>query len=167
MSCFASESSSGNASTSQHQSQIPSLNPSARSFTPTELASFPETLPAFGGLAYHQIKAVEAANMVAQGLPHFGYRFNRERTPQHGDEKIHTEYVSQTEHTTPKYSSGPQSVHSAGLSAGLDAPKTPPNRRTKTRRTSPTPAAYTFDDDDDFYPGADPRLKRTSHWVKR
>ncbi|EFQ35139.1 uncharacterized protein GLRG_10283 [Colletotrichum graminicola M1.001] len=155
------ESGSGNAFTSQHQSQIPNLNPSARPFTPTESARSPATTPGFRDLAYHQIKAVEAANiLVAKVLPHLGCRFDRERTSEQAYQKIHTEHVRQTEHATQKSFDWPQSVHSAGLSAGLDAPKTPPNRRIKTRKMSPTPAAHTFDDDDDFYPGADPHLVR-------
>ncbi|KAK1596727.1 uncharacterized protein LY79DRAFT_601371 [Colletotrichum navitas] len=167
MSSLGSESRSGNAFTSQHQSQIPNLNPSARPFTPTESARSSATLLGFGDLAYHQIKAAEAANiLVAQVLPHFACRFDHERTSEQGGQKIHTEHVRQTEHVTQKSSDGPQSVHSAGLSAGLDAPKTPPNRHMKTRKMSPTPAAYTFDDDDDFYPGADPHLTRKRMWIK-
>ncbi|KAK2045745.1 hypothetical protein LZ31DRAFT_553036 [Colletotrichum somersetense] len=161
MSPLGSESSSGSASASQHQSQTPNLNPSARSFTPTGSARSLATLAGFGDLAYHQIKAVEAANiMVAQVLPHLCYRVDRERPSEQGDQKIHTEHVRQAEEIAQKSSDAPQSAHSAALSAGLNAPKTPPNRRIKARRASPTPAAYTFDDDDDFYPGADPHLAR-------
>ncbi|KAK1999215.1 hypothetical protein LX36DRAFT_699797 [Colletotrichum falcatum] len=166
MSSIGSESSGGNASTSQPQSQAPNLNPSARSFTPTESARPPKTLPGFGELSYHQLKAVEAAHMVAQVLPHLGYRVEPERGPDQGDGKIHARYVSPTERATQKSSPGPQSARSAGLSAGLDAPKTPPNRRVKARRVSPTPAAYTFDDDDDFYPGTDPHPTRNASSMK-
>ncbi|GKT87680.1 hypothetical protein Ct61P_05530 [Colletotrichum tofieldiae] len=79
-----------------------------------------------------------------------------------GDQKIYTEHDRQSEHTPSNSSSESNSVNSAGLSAGLDAPKTPPNRRNKPQRASPTPAAYTFDDDDEFYPGTDQQLKRSA-----
>ncbi|KAK2028251.1 hypothetical protein LX32DRAFT_640151 [Colletotrichum zoysiae] len=169
MTPLGSESGSGSASASasQHQSQTPNLNPSARSFTPTGSARSLATLAGFGDLAYHQIKAVEAANiMVAQVFPHLGCRVDRERPSEQGGQKIHTQHVRLTEDVAQKSSDAPQPAHSAALSAGLDAPTTPPNRRIKVRRASPTPAAYTFDDDDDFYPGADPHLARNKRWTK-
>ncbi|KAK1988394.1 hypothetical protein LZ30DRAFT_818385 [Colletotrichum cereale] len=166
MSSHGSDSSGGNAYTTQHQSQIPNLNPSARSFTPTDSNPSSATSSGFGYLAYHQTKAVEAANVVAQVLPHLSYRFDRQRTSEQGDQKNHTEIVTETEHTTPKSSPEPQLVDSAGFSAGLDAPKTPPGRHIKTRRTNPTPAAYTFDDDEEFYPGTNTHTKRNARSVR-
>ncbi|KAL2883484.1 hypothetical protein SGCOL_001167 [Colletotrichum sp. CLE4] len=68
-----SRSSSGKVSASSGSAA--NLNPSAQPFTPTRLDSSPTSTPVdHGDLAYHQAKAVEAANMAAaQGMPHPGY----------------------------------------------------------------------------------------------
>ncbi|OHW96488.1 hypothetical protein CSPAE12_04868 [Colletotrichum incanum] len=100
--------------------------------------------------------------MVAQVLPHLTNGLSREHMFDQGDQEIYTGHDRQTEHTPSNSSSESNSVNSAGLPAGLDAPKTPPNRRTKPQRASPTPAAYTFDDDDEFYPGTDQQLEKNT-----
>ncbi|KAK0376106.1 hypothetical protein CLIM01_06526 [Colletotrichum limetticola] len=68
-----SRSSSGKVSASSGSTA--NLNPSAQPFTPTRVDSSPTSTPAdHGDLAYHQAKAVEAANMAAaQGMPYPGY----------------------------------------------------------------------------------------------
>ncbi|KAK2760460.1 hypothetical protein CKAH01_16503 [Colletotrichum kahawae] len=46
-------------------------------------------------------------------------------------------------------------------------PKTPPNRSVQPQRTTPTPPAYTFDDDDVFFPIGDTSLAKTGRGKKR
>ncbi|KAJ0151030.1 hypothetical protein CTA2_379 [Colletotrichum tanaceti] len=75
-----------------------------------------------------------------------------------------TAYAQRVADTLPSLVVAANSAGSADQD--LDAPKTPPNLQPNPRRGSPTPAAYTFADDDEFYPGTDPRLKKNARWVK-
>ncbi|KAK6225437.1 hypothetical protein QIS74_01484 [Colletotrichum tabaci] len=166
MASIGSNSSKGSsASGSQKLRQIMNLNPSARPFTPTGSGPPSSTLPNIGAgdLAYHQTMAVEVANMVAAQVPP-SMRPPPERKPttKQGSQRTSTEYTQRVDDIT---SSLVVATNSAG-SADLDAPKTPPNLQPNPRTGSPTPAAYTFADDDEFYPGTDPRLKKNARWVK-
>ncbi|WQF82372.1 hypothetical protein CDEST_07386 [Colletotrichum destructivum] len=107
--------------------------------------------------------AVEVANMVAAQVPP-SMRPPPERKPttEPGGQRTSTAYAQRVGDTIPILVVATNSVGSADL----DAPKTPPNLQPNPRRGSPTPAAYTFADDDEFYPGTDPRLKRNACWVK-
>ncbi|KAF5511334.1 hypothetical protein CGCS363_v003728 [Colletotrichum siamense] len=46
-------------------------------------------------------------------------------------------------------------------------PTTPPNRSVQPQTTTPTPPAYTFDDDDIFFPNADKPLVKSSRGKKK
>ncbi|GJD04572.1 hypothetical protein ColKHC_13397 [Colletotrichum higginsianum] len=107
--------------------------------------------------------AVEVANMVAaQVPPSMRPPPKRKPTTKPGGQRTSTAYAQRVDDTIPSLV---VATNSAG-SADLDAPKTPPNIQPNPRRGSPTPAAYTFADDDEFYPGTDPRLKKNARWVK-
>lgn len=92
--------------------------------------------------------------------PLTGRGFTRQPQSEPAGHPIYTAYAS------PLKQSPPQSTFSAPSSAGSSArhngPQTPPNKYSMPKNTTPTPPAYTFGDDDEFYPGTDPRVKKNS-----
>ncbi|KAL0940435.1 uncharacterized protein CTRU02_203198 [Colletotrichum truncatum] len=52
-----------------------------------------------------------------------------------------------------------QALTPAGI-ASHKHPRTPSGKKMKPKIAVSTPPSYTFNDDDEFYPGTDPRLKR-------
>ncbi|TQN65723.1 hypothetical protein CSHISOI_09735 [Colletotrichum shisoi] len=147
MASIGSNSSKGSsASGSQKLRQIMNLNPSARPFTPTGSGPPPYS-------TYPNIDLVPPPMRLPP---------ERKPTTEPGGQRTSAAYVQRVDDTMPSLVVATNSV---GL-ADLDAPKTPPNLQPNPRRGSPTPAAYIFADDDEFYPGTDPRLKKNARWVK-
>ncbi|KAF9874572.1 hypothetical protein CkaCkLH20_08135 [Colletotrichum karsti] len=138
-------------------SQQPNLNPSAESFTPVmatpSLYSPPPPVHHHGELAYHQFVAAEAARMYAQA-----------RMPEANDlpgqlavkkkRRVSIAFGSQSENAPSRSASAPNPT----TIVDRNPPRTPPNQYARPQTAAPTPRAYSFDDDDEFYPGPDPRL---------
>ncbi|OLN86749.1 hypothetical protein CCHL11_03848 [Colletotrichum chlorophyti] len=107
------------------------LNPSARSFTPNTTTPPSSALT---GNAYDQ---------------------------SYSDPADHRMYNPYALHYNQPSSEHPASAPNSAGSRPSDAPQTPPNHQNMNRHkhATPTPPAYTFADDDEYYPGTDPRLK--------
>ncbi|EQB56101.1 hypothetical protein CGLO_03940 [Colletotrichum gloeosporioides Cg-14] len=161
-----------NPSLQQQSQQQPNLNPSARSFTP--VAIMPPVAPSAYSppvqhqveLVYHQAKAAEAAKMMAA-------RAHAHTPPTSGSDQMHVPKKRRISNALGgPFDKQPSRSASAPNAAGVAVdhhgiPKTPPNRSIQPQRTTPTPPAYTFDDDDIFFPNADKPLVKSVRGKKK
>ncbi|KAJ0333186.1 hypothetical protein COL922a_010903 [Colletotrichum nupharicola] len=145
--------------------QQPNLNPSARSFTPVAIIYSPPVQHQVE-LVYHQAKAAEAAKLMAACA-------HAHTPPTSGSDQMHVPKKRRISNALGgPFDKPPSRSASAPNAAGVAAdhhgiPKTPPNRSVQPQTTTSTPPAYTFDDDDIFFPNADKPLVKSSRGKKK